>query len=474
MQINNIFKVDSYKFGHYLQYRPGTQYVSSYIEARGVEDGRNWDKVVVAGTANLVETLFLPRFCDDTDVEELRDLVGEHGPSFNYEGFMRLRHKHNGFLPVKVEALPEGTVVPLGTPILQVVNTDPEFYWLTSYLETQILRAIWYPSTVATNSFFIKKTIKQYMMETAGHIEGLDFKLHDFGSRGVSSGESAAIGGLGHLFSFQGTDTFEAIILARHLYPNTAMPAFSVDAAEHSTVTSFGREYETEAYRHLINKFGTKDKIFSIVSDSYNLWDAIENKYGIELKGEIEALKDKNAKLVVRPDSGDPTTVPVMVIQRLMDKFGYTINQKGYKVLPSYLGVLQGDGINHNSITTILENMKQAGLSAENIVFGMGGELLQKVNRDSLKFAMKASAAKNETFNNGEWYDVVKDPATDSGKRSKGGRLAVVYENGTYVTKKEQEVSDNNLLKCIYDGPAGYMRNLESLDNIRARVNAAL
>lgn len=468
-----IAQTDSYKFSHFLQYKPGTKHVSSYIESRGVEKGRDWKEMVVAGTVPLVENWLSKPLVTVDSLNHMKKRVALHGPSFNVEGFQQLLYDHGGYMPIKVQALAEGSVVPLKTPILQIVNIDPNFYWLTSYIETHVLRSIWYPSTVATVSFHIKRIIKDAMLRTAGHTEGLDFKLHDFGSRGVSSGESAQLGGMAHLYNFMGSDTFEATEFMADFYGDD-MPAFSVDAAEHSTITSFGGpEFELEAFEHQLDQFGKEGKLFSVVSDSYNIWDAIDNKWGKILKARIESLGPINSKLVVRPDSGNPETVPVECIRRLGNSFGHTYNQKGFKVLPPYIGVLQGDGINEDSIKVILKNLELEGWSAENIVFGMGGELLQKVNRDTLKFAMKASAI----CGTGGWYDVYKDPIDDHGKGSKRGRQAVIREPryGNILAVREDSKAMNmpeNLLVDIYNN--GIKAPIPKLSDIRARINAAL
>lgn len=472
--MDNIFRSDSYKYGHFAQYPKDMEYVSSYIESRGCETGRDWNEVVVAGVPYLLENFLMKPLVTPTSLERAAKRMPIHGPSFNKEGWELLLKTHNGMAPVQVQALPEGMVVPLGTPMVQLVNMDRRFPWVTSWLETHVLRSIWYPSTVATNSFHIKRIIKQAMLETAGHTEGLNFMLHDFGSRGVSSSESAMIGGLAHLYNFQGSDTYEAIEFACELFHDRdLMAGYSVDAAEHSTITSFGGpDNEVEAYQHLLDAFGNQEnKLFSVVSDSYDLWNAISTIWGGTLKAQVQDLGTRGSRLVVRPDSGDPLTVPVLAIERLMDAFGHTVNAKGYKVLPAYVRVIQGDGISEASIRQILANMKAKGLSAENIVFGMGGELLQKVNRDTLKFAMKASAAKRTQ---GEWYDVYKDPVTDSGKRSKRGRQAVIMRDGLITSIRESELSsrDTNLLEEVYSNGFGWNKN--SLSAVRERVDLAL
>jgi nicotinamide phosphoribosyltransferase len=269
----------------------------------------------------------------------------------------------------------------------------------------------------------------------------------------------------------------EALVAAAILY-GEEMAGFSINAAEHSTITSWGGpSEEIKVFEHMIDTFGKENSIFAVVSDTYNIWDACDNKWGGVLKEKVQNLGLINSKLVVRPDSGDPVDTPVQVIERLMDKFGYTVNQKGYKVLPPYIGVIQGDGINEQSVRAILSVMKMKGLSAENINFGMGGGLLQQVNRDTLKFAMKASAAKNPNVNNGDWYGIQKNPITDQGKKSKSGRLAVVTSSNGPMTVQESDLSDlggegQNLLQDVYLN--GDILTVGNLSEIRNRVSEKL
>jgi nicotinamide phosphoribosyltransferase len=475
MQIPNIAKVDSYKLGHFLQYRPGTQYVSSYIEARGCD--RDWNQMVFSGMQYFLQTYMSRPLVTEESLERMARRAKLHGVSFNYDGFKYILDKHCGYAPVRIQALPEGSVVPLGTPLVQVVNTDPNVPWITSYIETALLRAIWYPTTVATLSFQIKKTIKEYMLKTAGHTDGIDFKLHDFGARGVSSSESAQIGGMAHLLSFKGTDNLEALEMIDRIY-GEEMAGFSIDAAEHSTITSFGGpEMELEAFRQQIKQLSGPNKIFAIVSDTFNIFDAVSQKFGVDLHGEILKVGESGGKLVIRPDSGDPVEIVSDIIERLMDKFGFTVNSMGYKVLPPYIGVIQGDGINEKSIRAILAEMDRNGLSAENIAFGMGGALLQGVNRDTLKFAMKASAICNEVDG---WYDIQKSPVTDTGKKSKKGRQFVGRTSaGLYITTPEKPIEQflvaapgQNLLQDVYID--GRVLKSVSIGKIRERVEAAL
>lgn len=248
--------------------------------------------------------------------------------------------------------------------------------------------------------------------------------FHDFGARGVSSAESAGIGGASHLVNFMGSDTVEGILLANHYYMEN-MAGLSIPAAEHSTIGAWGRNKEVEAYRNMLNKFAKPGAIVAVVSDTYDIYEACEKHWGTTLKDQIVA---SGATVVIRPDSGDPATVVLKCLQILDEKFGSTVNTKGYKVL-NYVRLIQGDGVNRDSIVEILDTINNAGYSTTNIAFGMGGALLQQVNRDTQKFAYKCSAVEKD----GEWMDVYKDPITDPGKRSMAGRLDTTYQGGESI-----------------------------------------
>lgn len=446
--ISAIIRTDSYKFSQWVQYPAGTTHVSSYIESRGGED----ESVFFGLQAFMKDYMTTPIAMKDVDRAE--KIVTAHGLPFNREGWEIIVNEYNGMLPVEIEAVPEGTVMPTHNVQVQVVNTDPRLWWLTSYLETALLRGVWYPSTVATKSRKMKKIIKAALLKTSDvPVEAqINFKLHDFGARGASSSETAILGGMAHLVNFWGTDTAEALVGVMEYYNTDEVVGFSIPASEHSTITSWGREDEVKAYDNMINQFAGEGKLYACVSDSFDIYKACSDLWGTALKDKIIA---SGGTLVVRPDSGDPETVPVEIIEILMEKFGYTVNSKGFKVLPPYIRVIQGDGINEKSLPIILENMIAKGISADNIAFGMGGGLLQAWNRDTLKYAMKASAIKGT---DGEWKGFSKDPITDHGKKSKEGRLALVKEAGFGVNPYIRTVPEDyvwefaakNLLRKVY------------------------
>lgn len=412
---NLILNTDSYKVSMFKQYPAGTTGVYSYIESRG---GR-YDRTVFFGLqAFIKEYLLEPITQADIDIAD--EILTAHGEPFNRAGWQYILDQHNGYLPVVIRAVPEGTVVPVKNVLATIENTDPECFWLTTWLETALLRAVWYGTTVATQSWTIKRVILDYLEKT-GDPTTIDFKLHDFGARGVSSLESAGIGGASHLINFMGTDTITGVLFAREYY-NAGVAGFSIPAAEHSTITSWGREGEVNAYRNMLNQFAKPGAVLAVVSDSYDIYNAAEKLWGTELRQQVI---DSGATVVIRPDSGDPVEVNRKLVEILGEKFGYTTNAKGFKVLNN-VRLIQGDGINELTVRSILGAFMAMGWSADNIAFGMGGALLQIVDRDTQRFAMKCSAMQM----NGEWIDVVKDPVTDPGKKSKAGRVTLWQSGG--------------------------------------------
>ena len=457
---NLILNADSYKSSHYLQYPPQAETTSFYVEARKGKEGDLFPNLLFFGLQAFLKD-YLSKPISSADIDEAREVLTAHGLPFNIEGWRTILNKHGGYLPLEIQAIPEGTVVPRGMPLVQLHNTDANLPWLTSYIETALLRAIWYPTTVATYSWACKQTLREALEKSCDAPEAvLPFKLHDFGARGVSSQESAGIGGLAHLVNFMGTDTVAALMAGRRWY-GASMAGFSIPAAEHSTITSWGRDDERKAYENMLDRFGS-GPLLSIVSDSYDLNNAVSKIFGEELKDKILSM---NATLVVRPDSGDPKSVVLETVKRLIAAFGASRNEKGYLVLNPKIRVIQGDGVTLSSIKEILDTLLANEISAENVTFGMGGALLQMVNRDTLRFAMKANAIKMQ----GAWMDVYKSPLTDPLKRSQAGRLAVVQaEDGLKMVRVEELSQRENILKTVWR--EGELLVDWSLDEVRRRA----
>lgn len=453
---NLILDTDSYKSSHYLQYPAGTTRLFSYLESRG---GR-YPATRFFGLQYILDK-YLTRRVTKEMVEEARDLIQAHGEPFPFEGWMRVVNVHGGKLPLEIRAVPEGTLVPIHNILMSCTNTDPELPWLVGWFETMLMR-VWYPTTVCTQSYHIRQIIGAALNKTSDRAaEELPFKLHDFGSRGVSSRESAGIGGLAHLVNFQGTDTLEALRVARNHY-DADIAGYSIPAAEHSTITSWGKENEVEAYRNMVRTFGKPGGIYAVVSDSYDLKNAINHLWGETLKQEVI---ESGATLVVRPDSGDPPAMVRLAVNALAAKYGTTTNSQGYKVL-NHVRVIQGDGIDEQTIQQILQNLLVDGYSAENVAFGMGGALLQKVDRDTQRFAYKASAG----LIDGAYRGIYKDPVTDPGKRSKDGVLDLVLEDGRMTTKAYYTFDTDfpgSLMRTVFKD--GEMVVRDSLEVVRGR-----
>ncbi|NIE62452.1 nicotinate phosphoribosyltransferase [Burkholderia sp. Ax-1719] len=461
---NPIVNTDSYKASHFVQYPPEATGMFSYVESRG---GR-YDRTVFFGLQMLAKE-YLCRPITAQMIEEARFFFGAHGEPFNEADWRYIVEQYDGYLPVRIRAVPEGSVVPTHNVLMTVECDDPRVFWIASYIESMLLR-LWYPITVATQSWHLRKTIGRYLRKTSDDLSQLPFKLHDFGARGVSSAESAAIGGAAHLVSFMGSDTVLGVMAANRFY-NAQMAAYSVPAAEHSTITSWGREREADAYRNMLAQFGKPGAIVSVVSDSYDLFAALD-LWGGELK---QAVLDSGATLVIRPDSGEPVDIVMKTVRALDASFGSTINRCGRRVLNT-VRVIQGDGVDEASIGAILAALDDAGYAADNVTFGMGGALLQRVDRDTQRFAMKCSAIRlGDT-----WTGVRKDPITDSGKRSKMGRLTLLrnrrtgeYRTATLPLAWEDRLLERDwedALETVYEN--GRLCVDVSLDTIRERAHA--
>lgn len=419
-----LLNTDSYKVSMWKQMPAGTTGVYSYIESRGGV----YDQTLFFGLQAFIKE-YLTNPITQNDIDFADALLTAHGEPFNRDGWQYILDQHGGYLPLVIRAVSEGTLVPVKNVLATVENTDPNCFWLTTWVETALLRAIWYPTTVATKSWHIKQTILDFLEKTGTPAE-IDFKLHDFGARGVSSMESAAIGGAAHLVNFKGTDTISALLFAKEYYNSVEVSGYSIPAAEHSTITSWGRAGEVEAYRNMLEQFAKPGAVVAVVSDSYDVFNAVRHLWGETLKDQVIS---SGATLVIRPDSGDPVAMNRILIEILGEKFGYTLNEKGFKVL-NHVRLIQGDGVNDMAIRSILGAFMAMGWSADNIAFGIGGALLQQLDRDTLKFAMKASSVCRD----GKWIDVQKDPITDSGKRSKPGRVQLWESGGNYISSVDK------------------------------------
>jgi nicotinamide phosphoribosyltransferase len=463
---NAILDVDSYKLCHQAMYQVlGVTDAFSYIEPRIANE------LMVSFGIQMWTKRFRPitmEMIDEAEEFFANHIIGGR-EMFPRKDWEKVVNVYGGYPPLMIRALPEGTRIKSRNALVTIQLSDPdnspELAWMVAYFETTILRAIWYPTTVASRSMKIREMLKSYVRESSDldPVEATAFMFHDFGARGVSSKESAGLGGAAHLAAGSfGTDTITGALFANQYY-NSKMSAYSVFATEHSIMTMRGRDGELQTVRDLIRTFNKgPGTIVSIVSDGYDIFN-LATLYTTELYQEII---DSGIRLVVRPDSGDATKVILKLLQIFEAGFGVTCNSKGYKVL-NVVRILQGDGLSApEDFAKICEAVIAAGFSIENIVFGQGGGLLQQVNRDTYKFAMKTCAAEID----GKWVDVFKDPITDPGKRSMAGRLTVVknqFGNFATIAIDDMGPMDVEIMQTVWI--AGTCYNDSNLDEVRER-----
>jgi nicotinic acid phosphoribosyltransferase len=416
-----LLDTDSYKLSHAFMYPPDTNKMVAYFTCRGPLPGTTDRRLVQAGVTWLYNNVFSRRITQE-DIDEVDAFCATHLAGGKlYEWPRELWQEvvdAGGYLPFHIRALEDGEVFSPGVPSL-IIEAEGRYAPLVTWFETQILR-MWSDITTATKSAQIRHFLASEYDRTVDDKDRwlLDYALHDFGSRGTSSAETAMRTGAAHLLVFDGTDNLIAASYARSL-ANGAPIGQSVYATEHSVMTSW--DCEENAIQNLLDRSKPGD-ILSIVADSYDYRNFINNivpKF-------VEQFKAKQTKLVVRPDSGDPVQCVIEGLVALEKVFGYTVNSKGFKVIDG-AGVIQGDGIGFDTLQLIATEVTKAEFAAQNVVYGMGGGLLQKQTRDTLKCAIKLCERTDIT---GRVWPIMKAPVTDRSKWSLPGNMAVYSVGG--------------------------------------------
>lgn len=447
MKINPLLLTDFYKVGHPFQYPNGTTLVYSNLTPRKSRLN-GIDEMVFFGLQYFIKEYLIKYFNENFFKQPKEKVIsdykrrvftslGSHLPT--YEHIEKLHDL--GYLPIEIKALPEGSSVKMKTPVLTIVNTLPEFYWLTNFVESLMSAILWQPCTSATIAKEYRKILDRYAEETGMPKEFVQWQGHDFSFRGMSSLESAVLSGMGHLLYFTGTDTIPAIDALEYYYnanSEAELIGGSVPATEHSVMCSGSKDGEIETFRRLITEVYPTG-IVSIVSDTWDLWKVC-TEYLVELR---EVILSRDGKVVIRPDSGDPVDIICGnpngkteserkgVIELLWDVFGGTETEKGYKLLDSHIGAIYGDSITRERATQICQRLKDKGFASQ-VVFGIGSFTYQYNTRDTFGIAMKATYVEV----NGEGREIFKNPVTDDGtKKSATGLLYVSKENGAYLFK---------------------------------------
>lgn len=484
---NMMLDTDSYKNDHGRMLRDGTEYLYSAITPR--KQNEFTSLIVVAGYQYLIKEYLVGQQITMEEIDEAEQEIEAQGYQFDRERWEYILNKHNGRLPLKIRAVPEGTVVPVGCPIVTIVNTDPKCAWLVSYVETMFLRGMWFMTTVASTARELKSYLSNVMFKHTGQ-KNIGFHVHNFGARGASSYEANGMSGMAHAMLFDGSDDLQSNRNIKHYYNTTNNFTSSVIASEHSVSCSNSDAEKNvdfpiavkmlDILEQAVDRFQKTGKgvpVVSIVIDTYDAFRFVKDYLGRDLKDRVIELGKKGGKVVVRPDSGDPVEMPIRILEILLSIFGYTVNEQGYKVLPSYIGVIQGDGINSKSIRQICVELEKRKIALSNIVFGMGGKLTHpERGRDTFSFAMKASAQYNS--NDGHWIDLFKNPITDAGKRSLKGRVTTLKsktDNSIIADRIELLDINKNLEDMMIDVFLdGESLNESTFEEVRERANADL
>ena len=498
MILNPLTQIDYYKAGHYKQYPLGTEVVYSNLTARSAKLKNVPDDMYHGGTIFFGLQFFIKDFLQDNWNQQFfwqpkQEAVKRYQRRMDTslgKGAVSTEHieaLHDlGYLPICIKALPEGTLVPIGVPMLVIYNTDKRFAWLTNYLETALSAYLWKTITTATTAFSYRVMLQRFAQLTGGSVDFVKWQGHDFSARGMSTPYDAAISGMGHLLSFTGTDTVAAIDTLEGYYLADAEKELiggSVMATEHSTQcasTSNSKDIATgefDTYRRLITEV-CPSGIISIVSDTYDYWRVLTD-YLPRLKNEI---LNRDGKLVIRPDSGSPLRLicgdpeapegsPARKgsLELLWEAFGGTVNEKGYRVLNPKVGLIYGDSITPALCRDIISTMEVKGYASTNVVFGIGSFTYNYTTRDTYGMAVKSTYCEV----NGQPRNIFKDPVTDAGKMKKSlcGLVRVVRNAEGVITVKDQQkdIEDSGMLETVYTH--GQLVKPVSLREIRQRLD---
>lgn len=512
--MNPLLLTDFYKVHHNKMYPDGmTLLYSNFTPRKSRMRGVNG--VVFFGLQHFIKEYLIKSFNDEFFAKPIEEILSEYNEEIQVDlSHIEKLHKL-GYLPIKIKALEEGTVCPIGVPCLTIVNTHPDFGWLVNYLETLLSCSLWQPITSATIAREYKMLLDKYALETTETTEGVEWLAHDFSMRGMGSVESAILSGMGHMTSFTGSDCIPAIYQLKKSYGATGLIGASVPATEHSVMCMGGKEGEIETFKALMDKYPSG--LLSVVSDTWDLWKVC-TEFLPALKKEI---MERDGKLVIRPDSGDPVDILCGkfvfipheyeseeeeketlkeinspegkgVIELLWDVFGGSVNDQGYKVLDMHIGAIYGDSITLDRAQQICERLKAKGFASTNVVFGVGSFTYQYNTRDTFGFAMKATYGEvaiecpidkcemdieDSCLTGGcasekiECREIFKNPITDDGTKKSAKGLLFVSDNLVLTDQSSWEVEQLGALKTVFEN--SLLMKETTLDKIRDKIKRA-
>lgn len=489
MRLNPATAIDGYKVDHRRQYPDNTEVVFSNLTARTTRREYT-DQLVFFGLQYFIKSYLIKSWNDDFFQQPKDEVIRKFsrrinnylGP--NNVGTQHIEDLHDlGYLPIKIMALPEGSVYSLKVPCLVIFNTDERFFWLTNYLETILSTNVWGMCTSATTAHEYKKILSAYALETDGGLEFVNWQGHDFSFRGMFGAEAAAMSGAAHLLSFTGTDTIPAIDFLEEYYganSDLELVGGSVAATEHSVMCAGGMENELETFRRLIQDIYPSG-IVSIVSDSWDFWQVMTD-FTVQLKSQILA---REGKVVFRPDTGCPvkmicgdpdalrgTPEYKGAIECLWEVFGGSKTAKGYKILDPHVGLIYGDSITIERATAICAQLKAKGFASTNVVFGIGSYTYQYVTRDTDGYAVKATFAKIS----GEDREIFKAPKTGDGTKKSAKGLVAVYKNdeAKFYLKDQSTWDEVNSCEFVPVFENGKLLAEVTLAEVRSRLASTI
>lgn len=455
---------DTYKQCHDRMYPKGlTKLVSYWVARKSML--KNQNEMVFFGLQAFIKEYLLDYFNDyffslseDYMIKLYSDSMNIQIGETNYDIDKLIKLHRYGKLPLEIRALPEGTLVTMGTPCIEISNTHDDFAWLVQWIECILQVQLWKPCAHATIGYMYRQIADKWYEKTVDGISS-DMACADFGMRGMSCMEEAIRCSASWLLSFNKTSTIPAINYVDKYYnadcKNNKIGLGAV-STEHSVMgANFSIDGDEITFvRRLLNELYPNTS-FSMVSDTYDYWNMI-NVILPEVK---EDIINHNGKLLVRPDSGNIVDISVKTVERLWDIFGGTINSKGYKVLDPHIGVIYGDGCTLQNVETIWLELEKRGFAANCINFGVGAfcfsaivedKKLIAVTRDTFGIAMKATYG----IIDGKKLMIYKDPKTDTNnlKKSHKGCCEVYYdENGKLACKDGlMDMSENTVLETVF------------------------
>lgn len=472
---------DTYKQTHFRMYPAGlTKLVSYWVPRRSML--KNQNKMIFFGLQAFIKEYLIDYFnknffklSEDEVVKQYTDSMDIQigRPNYDLEGIVALHSL--GYLPLEIRALPEGTLVPMGVPCIEITNTDERFAWVTQWIECILQVELWKPCCHATIGHMYREIADYWYEKTTDGLPA-NMACADFGMRGMSCMDEATRCSASWLLSFNKTSTIPAINYIDKYYDadckNHGIGIGAV-STEHAVMgANFAIDGDEVTFiRRLLNDLYPNTS-FSMVSDTYDYWNLVNNLLPM-VKDDI---LNHNGKLLIRPDSGDIVDISVRTVEKLWEIFGGTVNNKGYKVLNPHIGIIYGDGCTLSNVSTIWTELEKRGFAANNIAYGVGAFCFSAivedgrmvvVTRDTFGIAMKATYGVID----GKKLMIFKDPKTDTShlKKSHKGCCRVYEENGELKCEDQLlDMVDDTLLTTVFKN--GKLTREDTFMTIRQRM----